>query len=117
MSKPAWMRSSDEARAGGGGNFLNDKSDKAAEEEESSEGGALTKKKTQTYQSHLKLVDKRVDTISAPTTSLEAPPAHNVDIRTAGVTKHSDGRRKQLTSEQSRKNTEEEYQTKRKSFA
>ena len=89
MSKPAWMRSSDEARAGGGGIFLNDKSDKAAEEEESSEGGALTKKKTQTYRSHLKLVDKRVDTISAPTTSLEAPPAHNVDIRTAGVTKHS----------------------------
>jgi len=89
MSKSAWRRSSDEARAGGGGSFLHDKSDKTAEEEESSEGGALIKKKTQTYQSHLKLVHKQIDMISAPTTSQEAPPADNVDTRTAGSTKHN----------------------------
>ena len=69
MSKPAWMRSSDEARAGGGGSFLNDKNDKAAKEDEGSdEERALTKKNKQNYQSHLKLVDKQMGTVSASTT-------------------------------------------------
>ena len=86
MSGPVWKRSSDEAWAAVG-SLSNDKRTKGNNEEFEDEEN-LIKKKTQTYQSHLKLVDKQIDAISAPTASLEAPPVNNVAIRTAGATKH-----------------------------
>ena len=77
----AWKkRSLDEARALGG-SFGNVKSSKG-NSEDFEEEETLIKKKTHTYQTHLKLVDKQI-------ASQEAPPVNNVDIGTAGVTKHS----------------------------
>ena len=78
----AWKkRSLDEARALGG-SFGNVKSSKG-NSEDFDDDETLIKKKTHTYQTHLKLVDKQI-------ASLEEPPVNNVDIRTAGATKHSD---------------------------
>ena len=77
MSKAWKKRSPDEARASGGSSSKV-KSSKSNSDDFEDEG-TLIKKKTHTYQSHLKL---RI-------VSLEAPPVNNVDFRAAGATKHS----------------------------
>ena len=87
MSGPVWRRSRDEALALRGSSSNVESSKGNSEDFEDEE--TIIKKKTNTYQSHLKLVDKQIDATSAPIVSLEAPPVHNVDIRTAGATKHS----------------------------
>ena len=77
MSKAWKKRSLDEARASGG-SLSNVKSSKGSSKDFDDEE-TLLKKKTHTYQSHLKLW----------IVSLEAPPVNNVDFRAAGATKHS----------------------------
>ena len=59
MSKPAWKRSSDEARAGGGGIFLRNKNDKGKKEESSDEQTNLTKRRD-THEAFLELGDKDI---------------------------------------------------------
>ena len=84
----AWKkRSLDEARALGG-SLSNVKCSKG-NSEEIDEEETLIKKKTNTYQTHLKLVHKQIDATSATIASLEAPHVNNVDTRTAGATKHN----------------------------
>ena len=84
----AWKkRSLDEARALGG-NLNNAKSSRSNSEDFDDEETRI-KKKTNTYQSHLKLVQMQVAATSAPIASLEATTVNNVDIRTAGATKHN----------------------------
>ena len=63
MSKSAWRRSSDEARAGGGGNFFKDKSDKAAKKEESTEEQINLTRRRDTHETFLELGDKGAKTI------------------------------------------------------
>ena len=84
MSTEWQKRSLDEARALGG-SLSNVKGSKG-NSEDFDEEETLTKKKTNTYLSHLKLVDKQIDAASAPIATLEAPPVNNVDTRTAVAT-------------------------------
>ena len=84
MSGPVWKRSWDEALALGG-NLSNVKRSKGNSEDFDDEDTRI-KKITNTYQSHLKLVDMQIAATSAPIASLEATTVNNVDIRTAGAT-------------------------------
>ena len=84
MSTEWKKRNLDEARALGG-SLSNVKGSKG-NSEDFDEEETLTIKKTNTYLSHLKLVDKQLDATSAPIASLEAPPVNNVDTRTAVAT-------------------------------
>ena len=87
MSGPVWKRSWDEALALGD-NLSNVKKSKG-NSEDIEEDETLIKKNTNTYQIHLKLIDKQIAATSAPIASPEAPHVNNVDIRTAGATKHN----------------------------
>ena len=77
MSKAWKKRSPDEAWTSGDSSSKV-KSSKGNSDDFEDEGTTI-KKKTHTYQSHLKL----------GIVSLEAPPVNNVDFRAAGATKHS----------------------------
>ena len=80
-----WKKHSlDEARAVGG-SISNVKGNKG-NNEDFDEEETLTIKKSNTYLSHLKLVDKQIDATSAPSATLEAPAVNNVDTRTAVAT-------------------------------
>ena len=87
MSGPVWKRRRDAALALEG-SLSNVKGSKG-NSEDFDEEETLTIKKTNTYQSHLKLVDMQIAATSAPIASLEATTVNNVNIRTAGATKHN----------------------------
>ena len=84
MSTEWKKRSLDEARALGGS--LSSVKDSKGNSEDFDEEETLTIKKTNTYLSHLKLVDKQLDATSAPIASMEATPVNNVDTGIAEVT-------------------------------